>query len=364
MTGRAVDAVARAPATEHVLVGEDLSFHRGQQAILENVTMRIASNERIAIVGPSGAGKTTLLRLLAGLEKPSAGELSMPRADPGSVRVGLLFQDLGLFPRMRVATNVAFPLLARGVPRAQRRRRAQAALAEAGLGHYARRFPSALSGGERQRVAIVRILLSEPLVLLLDEPFASLDPHLVDHFAAWLDQVRADTDVPVVIVTHDIPFALRWADRMTMLTGGRIVQSGVPQDLYERPANDFVARFLGLVHMVDAEVVAAEGTTVRCRVPGAGEVSGTAAGDLSGGRCRLALRPHHLRLGDGPDGGLPATVVATEFTGATIDVLVDCVLGERVRLHAEPTAAPPAIGAQVRVQWPPVTVHAVASGDL
>jgi len=354
-----------APA-DPVLVGEHLSFHRGQRTVLDDVTVRITSNERIAIVGPSGAGKTTLLRVLAGLEEPAAGSLRMPRAgdhgvdpSPGSVRVGLLFQDLGLFPRMRVRTNVAFPLLARGAPRAERRRRAEAALAEAGLGHHADRFPSALSGGERQRVAILRILLSEPLVLLLDEPFASLDPHLVDQFARWLEKVRASSDVPVVIVTHDIGFALRWADRLAVLADGRIVQSGEPRDLFEKPANAFVAGFLGRVNLVDAEVVAG-GETPRCLVPGAGEVSVTASVELvAGDRCRLALRPHHLELTGTPAEGLAATVVATEYSGATVDVLVRCVLGERVRVHVPATSAPPATGDRVGLRWPPVSAHAV-----
>jgi ABC-type Fe3+/spermidine/putrescine transport system ATPase subunit len=359
MTGRAADT----DATGHVLAGEGLTFHRGHRTILDDVTMRIAANERIAVVGPSGAGKTTLLRLLAGLEQPTSGSLRMPTA--GAVRVGLLFQDLGLFPRMRVRTNVAFPLLARGVPRAQRRQRATAALEEAGLSHHANRFPSALSGGERQRVAIVRILLSEPLVLLLDEPFASLDPHLVDRFADWLEKVRASTEMPMVIVTHDIPFALRWADRLTVLAGGRIVQSGAPRNLYERPADEFVAGFLGKVNLVDAEVVtkvvSTGGDSFRCRVPGVGEVVATADGELAGGRCRLALRPHHLRLGGGRQDGLPATVVATEFTGSTVEVLVGCALGERIRVHADATAAPPAVGEQVTLRWPPVSAHAVAT---
>lgn len=350
--------------TDPVLVAERLSFHRGQRTILDDVTVRISSNERIAIVGPSGAGKTTLLRVLAGLEQPAAGSLRMPRSgdhgvgpSAGTVRVGLLFQDLGLFPRMRVRTNVAFPLLAKGVPRAQRRRRAEAALAEAGLGQHANRFPAALSGGERQRVAILRILLSEPLVLLLDEPFASLDPHLVDHFARWLEKVRASSDVPVVIVTHDVGFALRWADRLAVLADGRIVQSGTPRELFERPANAFVAGFLGRVTLVDAEVLATGAGTLRCRVPGAGELTVTASAEFAAGdRCRLALRPHHLEIADG---GLPATVVATEYAGAAVDVLVNCALGERVRVHVPATADTPAVGDRVGLRWPPAGAHAV-----
>ncbi|MBQ1026017.1 ABC transporter ATP-binding protein [Micromonospora sp. C95] len=356
-------------APQHVLRLDRVSFRRGSREVLREVTLDLRPGERLGLIGPSGAGKTTLLRLLAGLERPASGVVQ-PAVVPGErsadgIRVGLLFQDLGLFPHMRVRSNVAFPLLARSVPRDARRRRATEALVQAGIGDFADRFPGSLSGGERQRVAIVRTLLSEPSIVLLDEPFASLDPHLVGRFAEWLEDLRSRAEVCMVLVTHDVRLVMRWADRLAILVDGAVEQVGSPTELYARPRTAFVATFLGEANVVDAVVIEATGAgSVLCEVPAleGRSVRASVATDMAvGARCRLVIRPEHLAVGNaGEPGGLTCEVAGVGFAGRSADLLLTTGTGASLRTNAGPADLTRSTGEKVTVRWPPVQTHAVA----
>ncbi|MEU4559550.1 ABC transporter ATP-binding protein [Actinoplanes sp. NPDC023936] len=356
--------------TGHVLRLDRVSLQRGGTEVLREVSLEVYPGERLGVVGPSGAGKTTLLRLLAGLERPAEGVVE-PAVVPGEraaggVRVGMVFQDLGLFPHMRVRSNVAFPLLVRGVPREERRRRAVEALAQAGIGGYADRFPGSLSGGERQRVAIVRTLLSEPSVVLLDEPFASLDPHLIGRFAEWLEDIRARSKVGMVMVTHDVGLVMRWADRLAVLVDGAVVQLGRPADLYAQPRTAFVATFLGGANLLGAVVAGNAGPgTVTCTVPelpGRTVRASVAADVPAGASCRLVIRPEHLTVGaEDEPGGLPCEVTAVEFAGRSADLSVVTATGLRLRAGAGSADLARRAGDRVSLRWPPAHAHAVAA---
>jgi ABC-type Fe3+/spermidine/putrescine transport system ATPase subunit len=224
-----------------------------------------------------------------------------------------------------------------------------------------------LSGGERQRVAIVRTLLSEPEVVLLDEPFAALDPHLVDQFLAWLEDLRTRTGVTMVLVTHDVPLAMRWADRVAVLADGRVVQVGVPADLYARPATGFVATFLGRANVLDAVVteVHPDGG-VTCRVPSLGDrrvrATGGTCAAVPEGRCRLVVRPHDLAVRGDADSGadaVPATVGGAEFAGQHDDLLLTTDTGARLRVSVPTAGVRPRAGDRVEVRWPPAAAHVV-----
>jgi iron(III) transport system ATP-binding protein len=231
--------------------------------VLRDVALGLAPGEVHCLVGPSGCGKTTILRLIAGLEPVQQGRIAIdgePVAEPGwglapeARRIGLMFQDYALFPHLRVLDNVAFGL--RGLDGRSRRRRARELLAQVDLSGHAESYPHMLSGGEQQRVALARALAPKPRLMLLDEPFSSLD-------ATLREQVRDETiallrasGTPVLMVTHDADEAVRVADRIHVMLEGRVLQHGTPAELYARPANPFVAGFFGPLNRYKGWVVA------------------------------------------------------------------------------------------------------------
>jgi ABC-type sulfate/molybdate transport systems ATPase subunit len=350
------------PSSRSVLKVDNVGFRRSGVDVLRDVSFEMLEGERLGIVGPSGAGKTTLLRLLSRLELPTQGDISWQprqRDSQSKVHVGLLFQDLGLFPHMKVRENAMFPLLACGVGRVERRNRAQAALEAAGLGHLGDRFPADLSGGERQRVAIVRTILSEPDVILLDEPFAALDPHLVHQFADWLDSVIAGAKVSVVIVTHDVRFAMGWVDRLLFVADGQVIQHGSPTELYATPRNTLVAGFLEWTNILPGQVNSLHSAGLNYTVANLAPGFATAEpGLVDGMDCHIIVRPHQLTLTDSKTGGLQGFVTGMRDNGSHTNVIVDTKTGLRLRVsHSKPI--PFAIGEQVTVGWPPKRAHAV-----
>ena len=219
---------------------------------IDQISLEVAEGEIVCLLGPSGSGKSTLLRVMAGIERPSAGrvlldgvEVAGPRTfvEPERRRVGMVFQDYALFPHLTVAANVAFGL--RGRSRSDVESTIGALLDRLGLRRYATSYPHMLSGGERQRVALARALAPSPRVLLLDEPFSSLDRRLREDVRQHTMALLRETRTTTVFVTHDPDEALRLADRIALLKDGRVVQCGGPEELYSRPATRFAARFFG-----------------------------------------------------------------------------------------------------------------------
>src|ERR687896_524479 len=225
----------------------------GSFAALDSVSLAIASGSLTALLGPSGSGKSTLLRVIAGLEAPDSGEVSILGTDvtgvpPQRRGVGFVFQHYAAFKHLTVRDNVAFGLKIRRRPKAEIRERVADLLHLVQLDGFAGRYPSQLSGGQRQRMALARALAVEPKVLLLDEPFGALDAQVRKDLRGWLRRLHEDVHVTTVLVTHDQEEAMEVADRVVVMNDGRIEQTGKPRDLYEHPANAFVMSFVGAVN--------------------------------------------------------------------------------------------------------------------
>jgi putative spermidine/putrescine transport system ATP-binding protein len=229
----------------------------GNYVALDDVTLDIAAGEFLTLLGPSGSGKTTLLMALAGFVRPESGLLTIGGRDvtplpPNKRNIGVVFQNYALFPHMSVSGNVEYPLRLRGVLKAQAREQAEAALARVKLSGFGARDIAALSGGQRQRVALARAIVFEPRVMLMDEPLSALDKNLREHMQFEIRKLHDDLGVTTIYVTHDQREALTMSDRVAVMDNGRIQQIGVPQDIYRRPRNRFVAEFMGEANIVSA----------------------------------------------------------------------------------------------------------------
>ena len=227
----------------------------GTHAALQGVDLHVADAEILALLGPSGCGKTTLLRVIAGLEKADAGTVTFDGRPMDGVpvhlrRFGLMFQDYALFPHLNVEANIAYGLRFQNLPRAECGKRVAELLNLVGLEGFGARDVAGLSGGERQRVALARSLAPAPRLLMLDEPLAALDRTLRDHLGLEIRTILKQVDIPAILVTHDQGEAFAMADRVAVLDGGRILQCDTPTALYANPADEAVARFIGLVNVV------------------------------------------------------------------------------------------------------------------
>jgi len=225
----------------------------GDFLAVDDVSLAIASGSLTALLGPSGSGKSTLLRIVAGLEHPDEGDVSIHGEDatglpPQERGVGFVFQHYAAFKHMSVRDNVAFALKIRKRPKDEIRDRVGELLRLVQLDGLANRYPSQLSGGQRQRMALARALAAEPRVLLLDEPFGALDARVRKELRAWLRHLHEEVPVTTVLVTHDQEEAMDVADRVAVMNEGRVEQTGKPRDLYEHPANEFVMSFVGPAH--------------------------------------------------------------------------------------------------------------------
>jgi spermidine/putrescine transport system ATP-binding protein len=239
---------------------EGISKSFGDFDVLKNVSMNIKQGEFFSLLGPSGCGKTTLLRIIAGFEYPDFGGVTMDGANvlplpPNRRQVNTIFQNYALFPHCNVFENVAFPLRLKHTPRALVEQKVEEYLRLVQLESHARKKPNQLSGGQKQRVAIARALINEPKVLLLDEPLSALDAKLRQHMLIELDQIHDKIGITFIYVTHDQQEALSVSDRIAVLSGGNVLQIGSPHEIYESPATDFVARFIGETNLYDATVL-------------------------------------------------------------------------------------------------------------
>ena len=280
------------------LIGVTRSF--GPSPAVDGVSLAVPGGAFFALLGPSGCGKTTLLRLIAGLERPDAGEIRLGgrvvagggRFVPPEARgLGMVFQSYALWPHMTVAGNIAFGLRLRGLGRVEERRRIDEALGMVGLADLGGRRPHELSGGQRQRVALARSLATRPGLILLDEPLANLDAHLRETMLAEFRRIHAASGTTFVFVTHDQDEAMALATRVAVMDRGRIAQADTPQELCFRPATPMVARFVGKGRTVPVEVLGREGGT--CRIALAGRVV-AAEGSAPKGAGWLCLRARDL----------------------------------------------------------------------
>ena len=307
--------------------------------ILDDVSLDVADGERLALLGPSGSGKSTALRVIAGLQAPSAGRVLLEGRDVTRVpahrrRTGLVFQDAALFPHRDVAGNVGFGPRVAGLPEDERRARVSEALDLVGLAGTERRDVTTLSGGEAQRVALARALAPRPEVLLLDEPLGALDGPLRRRLQTDLRELFDQLELTVVHVTHDVGEAFELGDRVAVLREGRVAQVATPDELWARPADDWVARFLGMTNVVRdgdrANVIRPEGVRVQ---PGEGAV--VVSADRDGAVVRLRVRQD-----DGIE--LDAVVVGVDVprTGERVSVDVDPAGVVEVPLWGGPVDSP------------------------
>jgi thiamine transport system ATP-binding protein len=288
----------------------------GGRAVLDEVGLEVAEHEVVCVLGPSGSGKSTLLRAVAGLQPLSAGRVLLDGRDQAGVPahkrgVGLMFQDHQLFPQRDVGANVAFGLRMHGVAKDERDARVARLLELVGLPGAARRAVASLSGGEQQRVALARALAPRPRLLMLDEPLGQLDRSLRERLVVELRELFGRLGTTVLAVTHDQGEAFALADRVVVMRDGRIAQSGTPLEVWQRPADAFVARFLGFDNVVEATVAgtAADSPWGKLPVPD---------GSPQGARS-LLVRPAGVRL-VAADTGLRCTVTARTFRGTHVAV--------------------------------------------
>jgi putative spermidine/putrescine transport system ATP-binding protein len=303
---------------------------------VDSVDLAIVQGEFFTMLGPSGSGKTTTLRIIAGFEQPDAGRVllggqDVTRRPPYARDVNTVFQDYALFPHMTVGENVEYGLRVKGVKRQERRRRAQEALALVRLEGFGGRKPVQLSGGQRQRVALARAIVNHPRVLLLDEPLGALDLKLRQEMQTELKRIQEEVGITFVYVTHDQEEALTMSDRIAVFSQGQIEQIGSPTEVYERPANEFVAGFVGISNVLERD-----------------------------GR-RFTIRPERIRISaDGS--GERGTVRDAVYVGSVTRYLVELERGGQITVVRQNDSAPRdevAGGQTVTVAWRPEDTFAI-----
>ena len=306
----------------------------GSARAVDGVSFEAAAGTFVVLLGPSGCGKSTTLRLIAGLEEVTSGEVWIGDANvtelpPARRRVSMVFQSYALFPHLTVAENVVFGLAVRGVPLAERTARLSRVAAMLGLQGLLDRKPSQLSGGQQQRVALGRAIIAETPLCLMDEPLSNLDAQLRQEMRREIRALQRKLGITMVYVTHDQTEAMTMADQVILLRDGHVEQDGTPEDLYNRPATAFTARFIGTPPM---NVV---------------QLPGHSASNLL-----LGVRPEDIRIGSE---GLAAVVENIEYLGA--DSIVACRAGTEALTVRLPRAAHLAPGAGVKLSWNPAAAH-------
>jgi putative spermidine/putrescine transport system ATP-binding protein len=349
----------------HNLALREVSKHYGAVSAVDRVSLDVPRGQFLTLLGPSGSGKTTLLMIIAGFVEPTAGDVlvdgtRITHLPPEQRNFGMVFQGYALFPHLTVFDNVAFPLTVRRVPRAHAAHQIRSALDLVQLVPLADRYPRQLSGGQQQRVALARALVFTPDVLLLDEPLSALDKKLRAELQWELKQVHQRVGTTFVYVTHDQEEALSMSDQIAIIRDGRIVQSGQPRHLYERPATRFVADFLGKSNFISGRVVAIEAGRVVYEVAGCPFVQarGGGAAVSVGSEIVVALRPEKIDIRDkGRPGagvnGVTGTISAWNYHGTSFHVLVETdALGElMVTAPAWRSEVEPEVGRAVHLGW-------------
>ena len=321
-----------------------LTKRYGSHPAVDDVSLTIDHGRLVCLLGPSGCGKTTTLRLIAGFVEPSAGEIrvgerivsSAARTLPPEQRnMSMIFQSYALWPHMTVAENVAYGLKLRKNDRATIARKLKSILTTTHLEQLADRYPGELSGGQQQRVALARALVVEPETLLLDEPLSNLDANLREEMRFEVRRLHDEYRYTTVYVTHDQSEAMTTADLIAVMNGGRVEQAGSPQEVYDRPRSEFVARFIGSSNVVKGRNLAEDriefaGAPLRC----------SGARLAAGGETAVSIRQHDIRLlPDAPtatENVVPATIVRQVFLGNSRDYMVQVADGTQLRVVASP----------------------------
>jgi spermidine/putrescine transport system ATP-binding protein len=357
------------------LVGVSKRF--GKHAAVDDVTLEIGEGEFFSLLGPSGCGKTTTLRMVAGFELPDSGRIVLKGNDvteiPANRRpVNMVFQQYALFPHMSVYDNVAFGLKVKRVPRSEHAERVHEMLRVVSLEGLDRRRARQLSGGQQQRVALARALVNRPTALLLDEPLGALDVKLRKHMQLELKRIQSTLGTTFVYVTHDQEEALAMSDRIAVMNGGRVEQTGNPREIYDHPRTAFVADFIGSLNAIDLRIDELVGENAVMRLGEAERiVVRVGPGHQPGETLRVAVRPERVRIepvAPSPilDGGsrLEGTVAESVFLGMYTQLHVDTRAGRLVchRL-ADESLAPLTPSARVTLSWEPEQASLLGDGS-
>jgi putrescine transport system ATP-binding protein len=335
-------------------------YTAGAAAAVDGISLAVARGEFFALLGPSGCGKTTLLRLLAGFERPEEGRILIDGVDMADVPpyarpVNMMFQSYALFPHMTAAQNIGFGLKQDRLPRREIADRVAGMLELVKLGRLGDRKPHQLSGGERQRVALARALVQEPKLLLLDEPLAALDRKLREETRFELVRIQQRVGITFLMVTHDQEEAMTMASRIAVMSAGRIVQLGTPQEVYEHPASRFVADFIGSVNLLAARVAGAEGGLLLLESADAGgRVEVRHAPLATGSDVTIALRPEKIALLPAPGAErnrLAGRIAAIAYRGDASTYEIELPTGKvlhamvpNIARHALPFAVGQSVG--------------------
>jgi iron(III) transport system ATP-binding protein len=343
-----------------------LSKHYGPLAAVDNISLKIDHGLLVCLLGPSGCGKTTTLRLIAGFVEPSGGQIqvgdrivSAPERTlpPEQRNMSMIFQSYALWPHMTVAENIAYGLKLRKIDRETIAKKLSAILTTTKLQAFAGRYPGELSGGQQQRVALARALIVEPETLLLDEPLSNLDANLREEMRFEVRRLHDAYRYTTVYVTHDQSEAMTTADLIAVMNGGKIEQAGSPEEIYDRPHSEFVARFIGSSNVVkgknlDRSRISFAGTVLRCE----------GATLPAGGETAISIRQHDIQLlaaaPQTAENVVAAVVVRQVFLGGTRDYMVEAADGTQLRVVA-PAEQNIETGAPVWLHLPPERCRAL-----
>jgi spermidine/putrescine transport system ATP-binding protein len=316
----------------------DLVKRFGEFTAVAGINLQMPSGEFFSLLGPSGCGKTTTLRMIAGFERPTEGQILLDGADmaqtpPHKRSVNTVFQNYALFPHLTVEENVAFGLKYQKASKEETRERVARALELVQMSQFATRRPNQLSGGQQQRVALARALILNPKVLLLDEPLGALDAKLRKRLQIELKTLQEEVGITFIYVTHDQEEALTMSDRIAVMSQGRVEQVGAPKDIYENPATAYVADFLGVSNLMDAEAAGpvAEGCAVKL-----GDfdlTAGQGEPDLRG-PCKVTIRPERIDIepqGTSGQNRIPGMIERVVYVGATLQVILHLASGETIQ---------------------------------
>ena len=328
-------------------------IYGGSVIAVDNVSFLVEAGKLVTLLGPSGCGKTTMLRMIAGLDMATKGRILIGEEDvtklPATDRdVSMVFQSYALFPHMTVSENVAYGLNVSGMDKSEARDRAEDGLKLVGLAGYGARLPSELSGGQQQRVAVARALVLEPQVLLFDEPLSNLDAKLRRQVREEIRDIQTNLGLTVVYVTHDQEEALAVSDRIIVMKNAGIAQEGTPRELYEEPANLFVADFIGDANVVPAEIRSIDGEwaivqvgNAETKLPGRG---------MKPGKTQVAIRPESLQISESKlSGCIAAEVVKVTYLGSHMEYTLDSTVGELFVIEPD-INNPVTIGSSVSVR--------------
>jgi spermidine/putrescine transport system ATP-binding protein len=345
--------------SEWIVEAERVNKSFGDNHVVKNMSLRVKEGEFLTLLGPSGCGKTTMLRMISGFEAPTSGRIlvqgePVENKEPYEREVNTVFQSYALFPHMTVFDNIAYGLKMKKVPKAERRARVQEMLDLVQLSEFGKRHPAQLSGGQKQRVAIARALVNQPKVLLLDEPLGALDLKLRKQMQLELKRLQKKLNITFIYVTHDQEEALTMSDRIGVINGGVLEQVGTAEEIYEHPASEFVARFIGETNLLSGYVwQAAETENAHVVAFETGKAPANGTDFAMSHIVSVSIRPERLQFSTAPVEGfsLCAEVKEHIYIGSTIYCVLTLPNGDEMKLQRRSGEAIPETGQMVYLFW-------------